>query len=127
MILCKDLSDEELRTEIAYRLGWSGLSFDRKGRLSGNPPRKFSVNLLKVPDWVRDEKRSLAIEVTMTVRGLRDAYAANLELVLRESSGESSLPNNATVSPRKRCEAALMTLRQSTGASEFATGDLHGS
>jgi hypothetical protein len=63
----------------------------------------------------------------MSVKGLQDAYMANLELILGELPRDSELPSKGNVSPRKRCEAALMTLRQLTDATQCAKGGLYGS
>jgi hypothetical protein len=110
------INDMELRIELASLLGWYKIEKNSKGVLTGKLPGVRSFVPLVIPDWTTDHHQVQAVEDLLGTRRLIARYILNLlvicHVVETDEGSKSRVLTEAT--PRQRCEAALITLREST-------------
>jgi hypothetical protein len=98
------LNDQELRVAIAREVfGWLNIRAELNGRIRADHPTILTTVPLFVPDWPNSESRLRHLESVIRQMGLSEAYR-------RELSGLAGA-FNPKPTPRQRCEAALMAVR----------------
>ena len=108
------ISDTELRIELAALLGWYKIEKNPKGVLIGKLPGVRSFVPLMIPDWINNPHQVQAVEIFLGEREVMAKYILNLLAICHVIETDEGAKSRvlADASPRQRCEAAVITLRE---------------